>query len=120
MRPRLQVLEPDLPGRIVDEALTVLERTGVLIEDPHALERLAKAGIHADKESGRVTFPRAIVEQAIKDAPSSITFTIARELLTRPSKATGSISCPRVRLCASSTARPRSIASPGPPTSSNT
>ncbi len=73
MRPRLQVLEPDLPGRIVDEALTVLERTGVFIEDAHALERLARAGINADKETGRVTFPRAIVEQAIKDAPSSIT-----------------------------------------------
>jgi hypothetical protein len=34
MRPTLHVLEPSLPGRIVDEALTVLERTGVMIEDP--------------------------------------------------------------------------------------
>jgi len=73
MRPSLKVLEPALPGRIVDEALTVLERTGVLIEDPHALERLGQAGIHADKATSRVTFPRAVVEQAIRDAPSSIT-----------------------------------------------
>ena len=33
MRPALHVLEPSLLGRIVDEALTVLERTGVHIED---------------------------------------------------------------------------------------
>ncbi len=73
MRPSLTVLEPGLPGRIVDEALSVLERTGVLIEDPHALERLAQAGIHADPATSRVTFPRATVEQALADAPSSIT-----------------------------------------------
>jgi trimethylamine--corrinoid protein Co-methyltransferase len=73
MRPSLTVLEPGLPGRIVDEALSVLERTGVLIEDPHALERLAQAGIHADPATSRVTFPRATVERALADAPSSIT-----------------------------------------------
>ncbi|HEY6548551.1 MAG TPA: trimethylamine methyltransferase family protein, partial [Vicinamibacteria bacterium] len=73
MRPSLTVLEPGLPGRIVDEALSVLELTGVLIEDPHALERLAQAGIHADQATSRVTFPRATVERALADAPSSIT-----------------------------------------------
>jgi trimethylamine--corrinoid protein Co-methyltransferase len=72
MRPTLQVLEPSLPARIVDEALTVLEKTGVLIEDEHALKRLAAAGIVADAETSRVTFPRAVVEKAIKDAPKSV------------------------------------------------
>lgn len=73
MRPSLQVLEPSLPGRIVDEALTVLERTGVHIEDEQALQRLAKAGLRADPATNRVTFPRAVVEKALSDAPSSIT-----------------------------------------------
>ena len=73
MRPSLSVLEPDLVGRIVDEALTVLERTGVHIEDEHALARLAKAGIAGDKVTSRVTFPRSVVEQALEDAPSGIT-----------------------------------------------
>jgi trimethylamine---corrinoid protein Co-methyltransferase len=72
MRPTLQVLEPPLPARIVDEALTVLERTGVLIEDEHALKRLAEVGITAHKDTSRVTFPRKIVEKAIADAPSSV------------------------------------------------
>jgi trimethylamine---corrinoid protein Co-methyltransferase len=72
MRPTLQVLEPALLGRIVDEALTVLERTGVLIEDPRALERLATVGLAAEGEASRVTFPRKIVEKALADAPSSL------------------------------------------------
>jgi trimethylamine--corrinoid protein Co-methyltransferase len=72
MRPTLQVLEPSLPARIVDEALSVLEKTGVLIEDEHALKRLAAAGISADAETSRVTFPRRVVEKAIADAPKSI------------------------------------------------
>jgi trimethylamine--corrinoid protein Co-methyltransferase len=73
VRPSLVVLEPSLPGRIVDEAMTVLERTGVHIEDEHALLRLAKAGLRADEATSRVTFPRAVVEQALRDAPASLT-----------------------------------------------
>ena len=73
MRPRLSVLEQPIIEKIVEEAFIVLEKSGVLIEDPHALERLAKAGFHADPSNNRVYMPRAMVEQAIKDAPSSIT-----------------------------------------------
>jgi trimethylamine--corrinoid protein Co-methyltransferase len=67
------VLEPSLVGRVVDEAFTVLETSGVLIEDPHALERLERVGLGADPETSRVTFPRALVEKALADAPSSLT-----------------------------------------------
>jgi trimethylamine---corrinoid protein Co-methyltransferase len=73
MRPTLQVLEKSLVEGIVDQALAVLEKTGVHIEDANALERLAKVGLAADPESHRVTFPRKLVEKALQDAPSSIT-----------------------------------------------
>jgi trimethylamine---corrinoid protein Co-methyltransferase len=73
MRPTLSVLERPLIEQIVDQAFVVLEKSGVLIEDPHALERLKKVGIIADPENNRVTFPREIVQKALKDAPSSIT-----------------------------------------------
>lgn len=73
MRPILTVLERPLIEQIVDEAFVVLEKSGVLIEDPHALERLKKVGIIADSETNRVMFPREIVQKAIKDAPSSVT-----------------------------------------------
>ena len=73
MRPSLSVLEPALLDRIFDEALTVLARTGVHIEDEHALARLATVGIVGDKATSRVVFPRSVVEQALKDAPSGVT-----------------------------------------------
>src|SRR5688500_7889624 len=73
MRPVLSVLEPSLLERIVDEAFKVLEKSGVLIEDPHALARLSKVGMSVDPEDDRVRMPRAVVEKAIEQAPSSIT-----------------------------------------------
>ena len=73
MRPTLAVLEQSLLERIADEAFTVLEKSGVLIEDEHALARLAKVGMTADPTNSRVHMPRALVEKALQDAPSSIT-----------------------------------------------
>ncbi len=73
MRPRLSVLESSLIERIVDEAFVVLEKSGVLIEDEHAQKRLAKAGLVVDPEDRRIRMPRALVEKALSDAPSSIT-----------------------------------------------
>jgi trimethylamine--corrinoid protein Co-methyltransferase len=72
VRPTLQVLEPALVDRIIDEAFTALERLGVLIEEPAARERLAAHGLAADPATHRVTFPRAVVERALSTAPSSI------------------------------------------------
>ncbi len=73
MRPTLSVLEKPLVERIIDEAYKVLETSGVLIEDPHALERLKKVGLVADPKTNRVLFPRRLVEKAVSDAPSSLT-----------------------------------------------
>jgi len=73
MRPILTVLERPLIEQIVDQAFVVLEKSGVFIEDPHALERLKKVGIIADPETNRVMFPRQIVQKALKDAPASLT-----------------------------------------------
>jgi trimethylamine---corrinoid protein Co-methyltransferase len=73
MRPTLSVLEPALVDRIIDEALGVLENTGVLIEDERALKRLAGAGLAVDTATGRVHFPRASVERALATAPASVT-----------------------------------------------
>jgi trimethylamine--corrinoid protein Co-methyltransferase len=73
MRPSLSVVEPALVQRIIDEALAVLARVGVHIDDERALARLAALGLIVDKSSGRVMFPRAVVERALATAPSSLT-----------------------------------------------
>lgn len=73
MRPRLTVLEPAIIEQIVDQAFIVLEQSGVLIEDPHALKRLEKAGLTADPSDNRVRMARSTVEKALSQAPSSVT-----------------------------------------------
>ena len=73
MRPTLSVLEPALVSRIVDEALTVLERVGVLVDDERAVARLAQLGLPVDATSGRMLLPRSAVERALASAPSSLT-----------------------------------------------
>jgi len=73
MRPRLDVIDKALIERIVDEALTVLETTGILVDYEPAFERLAAAGLPGDPGTQRITFPRSIVEQALATTPSGLT-----------------------------------------------
>ena len=72
MRPRLEILDEALVEKILDEAMTVLETTGVLVDHQPAFERLTGLGLIGDPDSMRITFPRATVEEAITAAPSSI------------------------------------------------
>jgi trimethylamine--corrinoid protein Co-methyltransferase len=73
MRPTLRVLEDHLLERIVDQAFVVLEKSGVHIEDPHALKRLSEVGLTANPQTNRVMFPRAVVQKALSEAPASLT-----------------------------------------------
>ncbi|HSC29707.1 MAG TPA: trimethylamine methyltransferase family protein [Vicinamibacterales bacterium] len=73
MRPRLSILEHDTVEKVVDQALSVLERIGVLVENPHAFDRLIDAGLTGDRDTHRITFPRGVTEAALAAAPSSIT-----------------------------------------------
>jgi trimethylamine--corrinoid protein Co-methyltransferase len=73
MRPTLSVLERPILEQIIDQAYAVLEQSGVLIEDEHALKRLSKVGLDADPKTKRVTYPRKLVEDALRTAPSSLT-----------------------------------------------
>jgi trimethylamine--corrinoid protein Co-methyltransferase len=69
----MEILEPALVSRIVDEALSVLEKTGVLVENPHAFKRLVEIGLTGNEETHRITFPRKALEEALATAPSSLT-----------------------------------------------
>ncbi len=70
MRPRLSVLDTDLRAAIIDEAKRILAETGMEIRGPEMRRRLLEAGL-ATTESGRVLFPREVVERAIASAPRS-------------------------------------------------
>ena len=70
MRPGLSVLEPELIGRIVDEAIRVLGTHGMEIRGAALRERLLDAGL-PQRGDGRVLFPREVVEEAVRVAPRS-------------------------------------------------
>ena len=69
-KPRLQVVNADQIAQIHMATLDVLERTGIKITHPKALEILAGAGASVNKD--RVKIPAWMVEAAIRTAPSRI------------------------------------------------
>jgi len=69
----MSILETPLIERIVDEAMSVLETTGVLVENDEAFQKLLSLGFTGDAETHRVTFPRPLIEEALSSAPASLT-----------------------------------------------
>ncbi len=53
--------------------LEVMETTGLVFKSENALRVLKDGGCKVDEASGRVRFPPAVVEEAIRSAPSSFT-----------------------------------------------
>ena len=69
-RPHLRILAPELVDQVIDEAKRVLADVGMEIRGPEMRHRLIDAGL-STTESGRVLFPRDVVESAIASAPRS-------------------------------------------------
>jgi trimethylamine--corrinoid protein Co-methyltransferase len=69
-KPRLSVLDDEQIGQIHAATLEVLERTGVQIGHPRALELLHGAGARVAGQ--RVHIPSWMVEDAIRKAPSRV------------------------------------------------
>ena len=70
MRPGLSVLEPELVGRIAEEAIRVLGTHGMEVRGQVLRERLLAAGL-PQRADGRMLFPRDVVEEALRVAPRS-------------------------------------------------
>ena len=71
-RPRLELLEPSALNGIVDEAMDILERVGVFVENEDGKRLLEEAGAKVDHDHNRVHIPRAVVEGCLKTAPGQI------------------------------------------------
>ena len=72
MRPLLSILDDELAGRIIDEAMSLLATTGVRIDDSEAFARLTQAGLPGDRETDRITFPHSALEGAVAAAPQAV------------------------------------------------
>jgi trimethylamine:corrinoid methyltransferase-like protein len=68
----LNVLPEATIERIHGATLEVLERVGVQVRSDDMIRRLGTAGAGADPSSGRVRFPREVVEEAIGLAPRTL------------------------------------------------
>jgi trimethylamine--corrinoid protein Co-methyltransferase len=69
-KPKLSVLNDDQVEQLQLATLEVLERTGVQLTHPRALELLDGAGARVD--GNRVRLPAWLVEEAIRQAPSRV------------------------------------------------
>lgn len=67
------VLHQDDIEKIHDLSLHILEKTGILIHYPPALQLLQAHGAHVKNESNLVFIPRDLVDRALETAPNSIT-----------------------------------------------
>jgi len=72
-RPALDVLAPELLERIVAEAVDVLAKVGVLVDDEEALGVLAEGGAAVDRTGRRATMPEDLVWRCVRSAPSAVT-----------------------------------------------
>lgn len=71
MIPQYNVLSDSELAMIHEGALAVLENTGLIIDHPFALERLADAGANVDMDAKRVRIPKTLVEASLKKAPGT-------------------------------------------------
>lgn len=69
-RPKLDMLSQSFIDQIVSEALDVLGKTGVFIENDEALRLLAEAGCECQGRT--VLFKKNLVEESLKTTPHSI------------------------------------------------
>lgn len=71
---RLELLSADEVQTIHAASLSIMERTGLVMPlSPKRREQVQDLGLHVDGETGRIRFPPAIVEAAVRQAPGSFT-----------------------------------------------
>ncbi len=69
MRPTFQLLDPALVRRVVDEAIELLDRPGIKVEEPEAIRILVDGGAAADGDRVRITEP--MIQAALDTAHAS-------------------------------------------------
>jgi trimethylamine:corrinoid methyltransferase-like protein len=73
MQPILELLEPELVQRILEEALQLLQEPGVKVQSPPGLALLEAAGARVDPTRQVVCMPEAMVRGALETVPHEFT-----------------------------------------------
>jgi trimethylamine--corrinoid protein Co-methyltransferase len=72
-KPRTGVLSKPAIEKIVDESMSLLEETGIILEDDDTLDILGQMGAEVSEAGRRVKMKRAMVENAIRSTPKQLT-----------------------------------------------
>lgn len=71
-RPKLELLSEEFIKKIIEEALIVLEKTGIFVENKEALDLFSDAGMKIDDKTQRVFISRDLVDNSLSSTPSVI------------------------------------------------
>ena len=69
MRPRFELLDAALVDRVIDEALQLLVKPGIKVEEAEAMALLTGAGATASADGTRVSIPESMVRRALDTVP---------------------------------------------------
>jgi trimethylamine--corrinoid protein Co-methyltransferase len=71
-RPTVTILSKTAIERIMDEAMGLLEDTGIIVEEEETLDILNQMGGEVDAKTGRLKIKRKTTEKAIESAPKEL------------------------------------------------
>ena len=71
-RSKLELINNQQVEKILDEAYSILEKVGVLVENKEAMQLLGDAGATINIQNQKAFFPKSLIESSVKSAPSSI------------------------------------------------
>jgi trimethylamine--corrinoid protein Co-methyltransferase len=69
VQPKIELLDGEFIDRILAEAFELLERPGIKVQAPAALELLASSGARVEREGGVAHIPKALAQRALETAP---------------------------------------------------
>lgn len=71
MQPKLELLSPELVGRVLDEAMQLMRRPGIKVQSERGRSLLAEAGADVRAGSDVVYLPERLVREAVATVPTS-------------------------------------------------
>jgi trimethylamine--corrinoid protein Co-methyltransferase len=83
LRPRIRFLDDSLSERIVSEAIELISKLGVEINNEKVISLLGDHGAKVDSQKNRVFYSRDLVESSLKTAPGSFRLydSLARDVI---------------------------------------
>jgi len=70
--PKFELISNQEVETILEEAYSILEKVGVLVENKGAMQLLGDAGANVDIKNQKAFFPKSLIDSCVKSVPGSI------------------------------------------------